>query len=537
MLGLFGPRKPSTPGEAALSAAQKEESSYSGSGFDPTGLERAAKAAREIDASKHASLAFEVIQQQEVSKQLEHATRQAAYEMQARQYEIGRLKEEADEARKTLQAQTDHAKRQAKYEDELERHRYASQLQAQREMREAELRRVEEAQRRQEELRRKTLKYEAELRQKTEASRAKAEAEAKAKTDRENHDLSVDLMRAEMRERRETLLASMKLGLNVVGDGAKAFLGNPTQMTSAVGLATALALGVYGARAATRVVAGYIEARLGKPSLVRETSRGAWRRRVEPDALEGVVLPSALEQRLRGIATATKNTKIHRAPFRHLLLHGPPGTGKTMFAKKLALSSGLDYAILTGGDVAPLGRDAVTEIHRLFDWARTSRRGLLLFVDEADAFLRRRAQAAMSEDLRNAFNAFLYRTGDVSKDFMLVYASNAPEQFDWAINDRLDEIVEFSLPTRSERERMLRQYLDAYLGPPIVLDGIEDDHIQAAVEATDGFSGREIEKLVVAWQAAAFATDQAHFAPTTLTDVLRDHVDQRDLKRRWTQKK
>jgi AAA+ superfamily predicted ATPase len=29
---------------------------------------------------------------------------------------------------------------------------------------------------------------------------------------------------------------------------------------------------------------------------------------------------------------------------------------------------------------------------------------------------------------------------------MLVVASNQPEQFDWAINDRLDELVNFTLP-------------------------------------------------------------------------------------------
>jgi ATPase family AAA domain-containing protein 3A/B len=81
-----------------------------------------------------------------------------------------------------------------------------------------------------------------------------------------------------------------------------------------------------------------------------------------------------------------------------------------MFAKGLAHNSGLDYAIMTGGDVAPLGRGAVTEIHKLFDWvcvtssqhtmcsnrvyilqANTSSRGLVLFVDEADAFLRKRS--------------------------------------------------------------------------------------------------------------------------------------------------
>lgn len=35
----------------------------------------------------------------------------------------------------------------------------------------------------------------------------------------------------------------------------------------------------------------------------------------------------------------------------------------------------MDYAILTGGDVAPMGKDAVAAIHKVFDWANTSRRG------------------------------------------------------------------------------------------------------------------------------------------------------------------
>lgn len=75
----------------------------------------------------------------------------------------------------------------------------------------------------------------------------------------------------------------------------------------------------------------------------------------------------------------------------------------------------MDYAILTGGDVAPMGRDGVSAIHKVFDWSQTSRRGLLLFVDEADAFLRKRANEQISEDLRASLNAFLYRTGEQSQ--------------------------------------------------------------------------------------------------------------------------
>ena len=39
-------------------------------GFDPEGLERAAKAARELDASRNASSAIELIKTQEVTKQV-----------------------------------------------------------------------------------------------------------------------------------------------------------------------------------------------------------------------------------------------------------------------------------------------------------------------------------------------------------------------------------------------------------------------------------------------------------------------------------
>ncbi|CAN0477592.1 unnamed protein product, partial [Hapterophycus canaliculatus] len=62
-------------------------------------------------------------------------------------------------------------------------------------------------------------------------------------------------------------------------------------------------------------------------------------------------------------------------PVSHAPRPGPPGTGKTLFAKGLARHSGLDYAIITGGDVAPLGREAVSEMHKLFDWAQASRCG------------------------------------------------------------------------------------------------------------------------------------------------------------------
>lgn len=73
-----------------------------------------------------------------------------------------------------------------------------------------------------------------------------------------------------------------------------------------------------------------------------------------------------------------------------MLFYGPPGTGKTLFAKKLAMESGLEYSVMVGSDIAPLGPMAVSEMNKLFDWAEVQSNGMILFIDEADAFLRNR---------------------------------------------------------------------------------------------------------------------------------------------------
>lgn len=265
----------------------------------------------------------------------------------------------------------------------------------------------------------------------------------------------------------------------MLGSGAQALLTDWDKVLAAAGGLSLVALGVYSAKGGAGVAARFVEARIGKPSLVNETSRFSFidtishplkmlhKLKSKPaDALKGVVLEPQLEERLRDVAIATKNTRQNRGMYRNILMHGAPGTGKTMFAKKLADHSGMDYAIMTGGDVAPMGKDGVTAIHKVFDWANTSRRGLLLFVDEADAFLRKRSSEQISEDLRSALNAFLYRTSEQNSKFMLVLASNTPEQFDYAINDRLDEVIEFVLPGLEERERLVRLYFDKFVLQP-----------------------------------------------------------------------
>jgi len=534
----------------------KDNSPKAWANFDPSGLERAAKAARELDKSPHANQALDLARMQETTKQTEHNANLKEHEAALEQLQIQKVQVVAEERRKTLTEETKQNNQRAQYQDQLARKRYDDQLVQQQRMNEENLAKQEESVKKQEAMRRATVEHEAELRHSNEMKKLEAKMKAQAAIERENKEIRLEQIRAKAIEHRETVLQSLKTAGSIIGTGVTNFLADWDKISATVAGLTLLAAGVYAAKMGTGVTARYIEARLGKPSLVRDTSRrtlfttvrhpikAAKRLFVNPsDALKGIILESSLHTRLNEIAVATSNTKRNRGLYRNLLLYGPPGTGKTMFAKSLAHHSGLDYAIMTGGDVAPMGRDGVTAMHKVFDWASTSRRGLLLFVDEADAFLRRRSTEHISEDLRSTLNAFLYRTGESSRKFMIVLASNQPDQFDWAINNRLDEMVEFKLPTFEEREALVRRYFEEYI-LNAATRGWRSERIKVAdfdfnekcrniAAATEGLSGREIAKLGVAWQASTYASIDGILTEEILDARVNEMIKQHKQKVEW----
>jgi len=191
---------------------------------------------------------------------------------------------------------------------------------------------------RQEEMRRKTAEHEANLRTKTELAKAKAEADGRIRQERENHDLILDKLRQEAAERRDTVLKGIQDAGKLIGEGLQTYLDDTTKLRNTALTVTGIAVGVYTARTSIGIAGRFVEARLGKPSLVRETSRFTVSQlvrepvtvtkrffgigRQETDALKGIVLEKNLDTQLRQIAVSTANTKKNRAPFRHLLLHG-----------------------------------------------------------------------------------------------------------------------------------------------------------------------------------------------------------------------
>lgn len=525
--------------------------------FDSSALERAASAAKELERSKFAKEALELSKMQENSRQMEMQAEYKKYEASIEQLKAEQKRVDGEERRKNMQEDTKQQQIRAQYQDQLARKRYDDQLIQQQKLNEETRRRQEESVARQEAMRKATIEHEMELRHKNEMRKLEAELKAKAKIDRENQDLNLEKIRLKASEHRITVLESIKTAGSILGTGAKTLLSDWDMILAAAGGLSLVALGIYTAKGSSSVALRSLEARLRKPSLVRETSRFAFLdtlqhpiealkklKSKQADALSDMVLAPKLEERLRDIAIATKNTKRNCGMYGNVLLHGPPGTGKTMFAKKLARYSGMDYAILTGGDLAPLGGDGVTQIHKLFDWALTSRKGLLIFIDEAEAFLRKRSTERISEDLRAMLNAFLYRTGEQSDKFMMVLASNTPEQFDWAVNDRLEQMVEFRLPDREERERLIRLYFDKHILQPAIegkgrLKVAQFDYSSLCskmADLTKGMSGRELSQLGLIWQKAAYASEDGVLTDKMVMDRCLEAIHEHKKKVHWRSK-
>eukprot|EP00929_Paragymnodinium_shiwhaense_P113020 TRINITY_DN81285_c0_g1_i1.p1 TRINITY_DN81285_c0_g1~~TRINITY_DN81285_c0_g1_i1.p1 ORF type:complete len:848 (-),score=272.73 TRINITY_DN81285_c0_g1_i1:223-2766(-) len=319
---------------------------------------------------------------------------------------------------------------------------------------------------------------------------SKIEQEARIRERRENEDVHLRHMQAEQQERRQQMLEAIKATALIVQEWVVGLYSSPQSLMTAIGSIVATLAGAYLAREMSILLREQLNKRLGRPSLVRSTNRrGTFQElrlwflrllRLLPPAgseFNDVVLHPKLHQQVMRLADATASAKKRKMPLQHIMFYGPPGTGKTMVAQRFAEYSGLEYAIMAGGDVAPLQDQAVTELHKLFKWIHRSKRGVLLFIDEADAFLCSRKNMNMSEALRNALTTMLYHTGTPSSQFIMVLATNRPGDMDSAILDRIDESVEFGLPEFDARKGMVNLYFKKYIAKPLSMKllGPNDD--------------------------------------------------------------
>ena len=66
------------------------------------------------------------------------------------------------------------------------------------------------------------------------------------------------------------------------------------------------------------------------------------------------------------------------------------------------------------------------------------------------------------------------------------------------------------------------------------MEGVTKEVIDSIAKQTEGFSGREITKMVIAWHDAAFTLPDAVLTPDLMQKVLGKFHLQHKLKETWT---
>ena len=93
-----------------------------------------------------------------------------------------------------------------------------------------------------------------------------------------------------------------------------------------------------------------------------------------------------------------------------------------------------------------------------------------------------------------------------------------------------------------QRFKMIKQYIDQMLrnisdgGKPITLGEFDDTLIHDFVKQTKGYSGREINKLVIAWQSAAYGNANAFIDEAMMRKVLLESKESKKQKQSWLSK-
>ncbi len=182
-----------------------------------------------------------------------------------------------------------------------------------------------------------------------------------------------------------------------------------------------------------------------------------------------------------------------------LLLHGPPGTGKTTFAKALANSLQLPLlatSVSTWLEPSALG-EVLQRVRQTFEEAERHS-PLVLFIEEIDGLGSRGGHKDRDSSYWNSFinKALELLDGAVARDgVIIVGATNQPELLDRALvrSGRLETHIEIPLPDTQALTGILRHHLKRHLS--IEGDEMEQRLLDLARRA-NGLSGADVERLV-----------------------------------------
>ncbi len=232
--------------------------------------------------------------------------------------------------------------------------------------------------------------------------------------------------------------------------------------------------------------------------------------------LPSMVLSDEIAKRLARIVRQQQERVTLRdhgqTPATHMLLVGPPGTGKTMTAS--ALAGELRLPLFTVRLEALFSRflgETAGKLRILFDQIAQTRGVYLL--DEFDAIGARRGDPNDVGEIRRVLNSVLaFMEEPNSTDSLVLAATNHVEILDEALARRFDEVIEYTLPDAAAARAIVERRLGKFKFASKTWAALDS--------AVQGLSQGELVRAADAVVKDAILEGVAKVSPESLRDAL-----------------